>query len=161
MNQQLHALVENRITNLLEVAKSKFGIIMDKPTIVYNLKGTKAGTASIQNVIRLNPVLLEQNVDEFIQRTVAHELAHILSYKLYGTLAHDKYWKRVMVSFGVEPSRCHSYDVSNVQRAKHIKTFIYKCKCKEHIITSIRHNKIVKNGTKYSCCHCHTVIMPV
>ena len=46
-----------------------------EPTLVYQQRGTSAGTAWLEkNEIRLNPVLLLENQQAFIDEVVPHEL---------------------------------------------------------------------------------------
>ncbi|SQJ13486.1 Protein sprT [Salmonella enterica subsp. enterica] len=49
---------------------------------MYTQRGTSAGTAWLESYeIRLNPVLLLENIDTFIAEVVPHELAHLLVWK--------------------------------------------------------------------------------
>jgi SprT protein len=69
-----------------------------EPTLVYQQRGTSAGTAWLEkNEIRLNPVLLLENQQEFIDEVVPHELAHLLVWQHFGRVApHGKEWKWMM-----------------------------------------------------------------
>lgn len=50
-----------------------------EPTLVYQQRGSAAGTAWLASYeIRLNPVLLLENQQAFIDEVVPHELAHLL-----------------------------------------------------------------------------------
>ena len=50
-----------------------------EPTILYQQRGTTAGSAWLQQwEIRLNPVLLLANKQPLIDAVVSHELAHLL-----------------------------------------------------------------------------------
>ncbi len=70
-----------------------------EPTLVYQQRGTSAGTAAGENEIRLNPVLLLENQREFIDEVVPHELAHLLVWQHFGRVApHGKEWKWMMES---------------------------------------------------------------
>jgi SprT protein len=81
-----------------------------EPTLVYQQRGTSAGTAWLEkNEIRLNPVLLLENQQAFIDEVVPHELAHLLVWKHFGRVApHGKEWKWMMESvLGVPARRTH------------------------------------------------------
>lgn len=94
-----------------------FGLYLPNYRVVFSLKGTTAGRAFIRdNIIAYNPTLLRENPEEFLQQTVGHEVAHFASMTKYGTDidAHGDEWKKMMVSLGLIPKRCHSYDVANV-----------------------------------------------
>lgn len=127
--------VELKIQEGLNIAQSHYGREFPFPSISYDLKGKTAGTATYQrNHIRLNAVLLVENGDKFINRTVLHELAHLLTYQVHGVprdragrhAAHGREWKSMMNLLGVESSRCHSYDTSNSVGRK-VKQFVWKC----------------------------------
>lgn len=158
----IEQLVDQKIESLLDTASKLYNKTFDKPQIKYTEKSTVAGRAyCVSNIVDFNKILLSENVDQFIDQTVTHELAHILAYKIYGTIGHDKYWKLIMVQLGAEPKRCHSYSIENVKK-RATKTFVYKCACRDNIqISSIRHNKIVKNNQIYRCNACKTKIVPV
>jgi SprT protein len=134
------------------------------PTVRFTLTGTTAGTAnSNRNVIDLNSTLLVENENAFINRTVPHELAHLIDaivnpetrdtkfsfgsggrYRRTKRSIHGPTWKRIMVMLGCDPLRCHSYDVSSVASPK--KTFTYHCKCGNSVmnLSVKRHNKMFK-----------------
>ena len=77
--------VTKKIKETLALAKEKFNVDFPMPVIIYNLKGHTAGQAFFnKNKIRLNRYLLEKYGQEFIDRTVVHEVGHLISYRLYG-----------------------------------------------------------------------------
>ena len=78
-----------------------------EPTLVYQQRGTSAGTAWLEkNEIRLNPVLLLENQQAFIDEVVPHELAHLLVWKHFGRVApHGKEWKWMMEAVLGVPAR--------------------------------------------------------
>jgi len=66
----------------LAQANLKLGRQYPEPSLVYQQRGTSAGTAWLEkNEIRLNPVLLLENQQAFIDEVVPHELAHLLVWK--------------------------------------------------------------------------------
>ena len=78
-----------------------------EPTLVYQQRGTSAGTAWLEkNEIRLNPVLLLENQQAFIDEVVPHELAHLLVWQHFGRVApHGKEWKWMMEGVLGVPAR--------------------------------------------------------
>lgn len=68
--------------------------------------------------IRLNPVLLLENSEAFIEEVVPHELAHLLVWKHFGRVApHGKEWKWMMESvLGVPARRTHQFELQSVRR---------------------------------------------
>lgn len=90
-----------------------------EPTLVYQQRGTSAGTARLEkNEIRLNPVLLLENQREFIDEVVPHELAHLLVWQHFGRVApHGKEWKWMMESvLGVPARRTHRFELASVRQ---------------------------------------------
>ena len=72
----------------LAKANLKLGRHYPEPVLVYQQRGTSAGTAWLEkNEIRLNPVLLLENQQAFIDEVVPHELAHLLVWKHFGRVA--------------------------------------------------------------------------
>ncbi|RBW43159.1 SprT family zinc-dependent metalloprotease [Psychromonas sp. B3M02] len=128
-----------------------------RPTYYFNQRGRSAGTAHLQkNIIKFNPILYSQNKQIFIEQVVAHEIAHLLTYQMFGKVRpHGKEWQAIMTQvFKVPASTTHQLDVSDVQG----KLFTYRCDCSEHQLTIRRHNKI-KKGTTYLCRQCKSALM--
>ena len=72
----------------LAQANLKLGRNYPEPKIVYQQRGTAAGTAWLEPYeIRLNPVLMMENQQAFIEEVVPHELAHLLVWKHFGRVA--------------------------------------------------------------------------
>jgi SprT protein len=134
------------------------------PTIGFDLQGLAAGQAILHRDhpgIRYNAALLEQEGDAFLQRTVPHEVAHLVVYQLYGRRVrpHGREWQQLMRQFGADPARCHRFD-TGATRARHFRRFDYHCACREHQLTAIRHNRI-QRGTVYLCQACKRPLRPV
>lgn len=129
------------------------------PEVHYQQRGTAAGTAWLeQNEIRLNPVLLLENQQSFIDEVVPHELAHILVWKHFGRVSpHGKEWKWMMESvLGVAARRTHQFSVQSVRS----KTFSYRCLCQQHQLTVRRHNRVLRGETQYRCTRCGQQLKP-
>ena len=95
---ELKMQVLRQLKRDLAKAESYFNRSFDLPEISYALKGKKAGVAYLQtNQIRFNPVLLQENGEQFIRQVVPHELAHLLVFQLFGRVQpHGKEWKMMM-----------------------------------------------------------------
>ena len=90
--------VMRRLREKLAQANLKLGRNYPEPKLSYTQRGTSAGTAWLESYeIRLNPVLLLENSEAFIEEVVPHELAHLLVWKHFGRVApHGKEWKWMM-----------------------------------------------------------------
>ena len=82
--RHLKMQVQRQLKRDLDKANRYFNKSFLPPIVNYDVKGMKAGVAYLQqNEIRLNPILLQENGDTFIQQVVLHELAHLLVYQQF------------------------------------------------------------------------------
>ncbi|MET0081969.1 MAG: SprT-like domain-containing protein [Sedimenticola sp.] len=163
MSRSLEESVHNRVDDLLARASGHYRRKMPRVEIRFDLKGTAAGQARMESgaapVIRFNRELMNTNVDGFFERTIPHEVAHVVAYSLYRNIRpHGDEWKGIMSLFGADPSRCHSYDIS-LTRQRRLQRFGYRCNCQSHQLTSIRHNRILR-GAHYICKSCKQPLVP-
>lgn len=150
---QLKMQVLRRLHQGLQRAQQHFQRDFLIPSINYKLRGVKAGVAYLQrNEIRLNPILLQENPNTFIQQVVWHELAHLLSFQLYGRVKpHGIEWQKIMTEiFKLPAETCHQFDTARTQG----KTFFYHCNCRTHQLSLRRHNKIQRKEAEYFCLQC-------
>jgi len=142
---------------------------MVKPQLAFNQRGKIAGSAALQkNIIKLHPILLLDNFDYYLNEVIAHELAHILVFQLYGTRRglflrqrvkpHGKEWQSIMQSlFDLPAHVTHKLDVSKVAMAH----FWYACDCSELQLSLIRHNKVLKGKQVYYCRKCQQALKAI
>jgi SprT protein len=154
-----------RTFTLLEHAKTWYRRPLPQVEIRFDLRGTSAGQARLTGrdtaVIRYNPAILARHPEEFIVQTVAHEVAHVVAFAIFGLRIrpHGAEWQGIMQRFGAEPRRCHAYDVSRL-RARSIRHYPYWCGCGRCEISSIRHNRIRTRGIVYLCRRCRQPLRP-
>lgn len=105
-----------KVWQVLEDLNEEYNADFDFPKIEWTVIGTTAGRAWLnQWRIQLNEQLCKENVEDFINSTVPHEVAHLVAYKVFGDDGHGKGWKSVMRALGLDPERCHDYDTHNVE----------------------------------------------
>ena len=156
--QVLEGLVRRRAADLLERAARHFRTAIAPGEIRFDLRGKGAGQFrsrdGVRCEIRFNADLLARNGEDFLARTVPHETAHLVVFRLFGPRAspHGAEWRAVMRLFGAEPSRCHDYDVEGLQ-TRRLRRYHYRCGCRSHQLTSIRHNRVIQ-GQTYHCRSC-------
>lgn len=149
---------------LLKAGAAAFGIPVPRVAVRFDLGGTLAGQARMLEggrfLIRYNPELLARNGAGFLERTVPHEVAHLITYCRFGRKAkpHGLEWREVMGFFGADPARCHDYDISGLSR-RSLQRFPYHCACADHDLTSIRHRRN-RAGTSYRCRRCGEPLRP-
>lgn len=149
--------VQRQLKRDLDTANRYFNRQFPLPSVNYNVRGLKAGVAYLQqNEIRLNPVLLAENGQAFVQQVVPHELAHLLVYQQFGQVrSHGKEWKMMMEQvLGVPAEIYHRFDTSKVQGQQ----FRYACECQTHLLSVRRHNAIVRQNRQYLCRKCNKML---
>lgn len=143
----------------LHLANQRLARDYPEPKLIYQQRGTAAGTAWLQQwEIRLNPVLLMENQQAFIDEVVPHELAHLLVWKHFGRVApHGKEWKWMMENvLNVPARRTHQFEVDSVRS----RAFAYHCGCQLHQLTVRRHNRVLRGESEYRCVHCGERLRP-
>lgn len=105
-----------------DLIQERAKVKLPRPAIEFDLYGSRAGEAHFrpgrQHLIRLNPILLAQNVEDFIDRTPGHEIAHIAAHIIYPhrIKPHGTEWARVMYMIGQDASPCHQFDTSESKK---------------------------------------------
>jgi SprT protein len=155
---ELKRNAEQLTKRLLASASRHFGTKLAEPSIRFDLRGKTAGQVRSTDgrvcTIRYNAHLLERHPKEFLARTVPHETAHVVAFRLFGSRVppHGREWQAIMSLFGAPPERCHSYDVEGLQ-TRQLRRYEYRCACRVHRLTSIRHNR-VGSWQVYLCRQC-------
>lgn len=151
-------MAKKRLNQLVQQASDGLHKHIRPPSLGFGLKGKTAGTANPnENHIELNPVLLAENIGAVLNETLPHELAHLITARLYGEEAspHGHQWQRIMRDvLGVEPSRCHTLDVGRARTGD--EAYLYNCGCpaKEHQLSVRCHAVAQKPGKAYFCKKC-------
>ena len=139
----------------------KYKRTFTQPDLAFKQRGKIAASARLQkNVININPILFGQNPDYFLSHIIAHELAHILVYQLYGLKVkpHGLEWKKVMLEvFSLPPKVTHSLDVSDVA----MREILYQCACQTVGLSLIRHNRVIQKKQVYICRKCKQTLEEV
>lgn len=110
--------VLEKVLECIATIKRVYGKEVPLPTITYDLRGRTAGMALYNEwQIKLNSILLMENLEDMITTTVPHELAHLAVITIHGArglhIHHGMGWRNVMFDFGIPPDRCHQYDTTN------------------------------------------------
>lgn len=153
----LQQAVMYTLRRCLAQAEQRLNDTLQLPQLDYRQRGTAAGTAWPQLwQIRLNPVLLQENGQAFIDDVIPHELAHLLVYRRFGRVApHGKEWRWMMAEIlDAAPQRTHRFSVESVRGH----TFPYRCVCQLHQLTLRRHNRIQRGESDYLCRQCGSAL---
>ena len=149
----LQKQVLTHVTLCIQHANQRLNKRLTIPTVNFNQRGKIAGTAHLQKwELRFNPVLLAENPDAFLNEVVAHEVAHLVVFKLFGRVRpHGREWQLIMTEvFKVTPRTTHNFNVSSVAGT----TYLYHCPCSEYPLTIRRHNKVNRGQASYHCRKC-------
>lgn len=122
--QEIKQKVIDRITACIGIVQTQYGVPIKFPTITYDLRGRTAGQAKYTYdqtrpdaiwLIRLNSVLLIENLYDMLLNTVPHEVAHLAVQAIHGREAapHGIEWSNVMYYLGLSAQRTHNYNTSN------------------------------------------------
>lgn len=157
-HQSLIEQASHLTRSLIQKAETHYRIRIPLRDIRFDLKGRSAGMAVFPRhgrpYIRYNRLMLSKQPEEFLSQTLPHEVAHLVARRLHGSgiRPHGDEWKRVMAFFGAKANRCHNFTLVD-GHYRQLQRFSYACQCRQHELTSIRHNRVLK-GTRYLCRSC-------
>ena len=156
----LRVQAEEETRRFLTIGCKALSIPVYPVDIDFDLRGTTAGAAfCISRRISYNFALLIRYPDIFMQTTVPHEVAHVLAWQKFQIRDHSGDWYYTMRLLGVEnPARYHSYEVADL-KGRQMRKFPYVCHCREHSISTIKHNRI-QRGFRYRCTACQSFLEP-
>jgi len=137
------------------------GLCYSKPSFNYD-------STSFTHVISLNATLLEEFKETYIDEVFVHEYAHAIVNQYFTSksstrvMPHGKEFKKVCSWFGIigkpKTSSFHSSSlISNHKKKK--ATWNYHCSCMVHSLSTIKHNKILKGSSSYSCKKCKSSLV--
>ncbi len=111
--------------------------------------------------IRYNLEIARLQPDAFVARTVAHEVAHLIVWRLHGRQVrpHGAEWQAVMRALGASPERCHDFAVPQ-HTLRQQRRWRYRCACREHQLSTTRHNRVQNGQQRYLCRDCGEVLQP-
>ncbi len=156
----LQSQVIAKVEQCIQHANQRLNKRLRIPTVSFRQRGKIAGSARLQAwEVRFNPILLEENPQAFLDEVVPHEIAHLVTFKLFGKVRpHGREWQIMMTEvFGIPARTTHSFDVSSVQGD----TYRYRCNCSEHQLTVRRHNKVQRKQATYHCRRCQQPLQAV
>ncbi|MGW8246536.1 MAG: SprT family zinc-dependent metalloprotease [Acidiferrobacterales bacterium] len=152
-------LVVEQTASRIEQASELFGQNFAAIPVLFDLRGRAAGMYRVRNgerVIRYNPFIFERYFEDNLAQTVPHEVAHYIADIVYGfrnIRPHGPEWKQIMRFFGADTRATSQYNLDGLPLRRY-RQFQYRCPCREHALTSRRHNRIERNEVRYFCSHC-------
>jgi SprT protein len=147
----------------IEQANQLLNLQLPTIPVKFDLRGRSSGMfvyrrsgRHSEHWIRYNPIIFSQYFDHTLQHTVGHEVAHYVAYAVSQgrrIKPHGKEWREVMALFELPAEVTSRYDISELplrQQRRHR----YRCACREHELTTTRHNKILRGNAVYTCQLC-------
>jgi SprT protein len=177
VSQEHKNRVTAKIQECIVKAEARYKMKFDMPTILYHQIGRTAGWAKYSTyTIELNADFFNNgHVEDMINNTAVHEFAHLVTHKVYGgnefsyssvfggerrsrtVKPHGNEWKSVMRGFGLDPERCHDYNLEGV-KTKGGPRIEYTCNCgKTFEISRTIHNRILMGNNRF-CKRCRSQI---
>ena len=144
-------------------ARDFYAIRLPGAVIDFSLRGRCAGQARVERggatLLRLNLTLLKENLADFLEQTIPHEVAHLVvnwqsRQKSKRPRPHGSEWQLVMQNcYGLQPARCHTYRTTPARIVP--RNVLYRCGCREHRLTGIMHKRLSQSHQAL-CKSCRT-----
>jgi len=161
--EQIMHLAVQAVRAAEQRARDFYAIPLPEAVVDFSLRGRCAGQAKVERCgatsLRINLKLLAENLADFLSQTIPHEVSHLIinwqtRHKKQCPRPHGPEWQMVMQNcYGLQPVRCHTYQTRPARCVP--RNFLYRCKCREHHLTSIMHKKLSKSH-KALCKSCRT-----
>jgi len=115
------------------------------------------------SLLKLNPDLLNEMKEVYIDNVVTHEFAHACVRKYLGyykngrkIMPHGTEFKAFCRTFGISggaTTNIASNSKTLTENKKRLNRYTYVCNCREHEVSLIKHNRM-KKGDHYGCSLC-------
>lgn len=144
---------------MISRASAVTGIELAPVPVAFDLAGRSAGQFSGRGescLIRYNPWIFARYFEENLRATVPHEVAHYAVYRVHGgrrVRPHGPQWQAIMRALGAEPTVTFDLDISGLPRRRQ-RRHRYHCGCREHSLSSTRHNRVSAGRARYACLAC-------
>ncbi len=149
----------------IDRANAAFGLRLPPLPILFDIEGAAWGYYVRQGDrrwFRYNPALFARHFDEGLRDTIPHEVAHYVVDRRYRRRCkpHGPEWRRVMRHFGIDdPRATHTTSLEGLTIRRQ-RRFLYYCDCGEVPLSTTRHNRILRHGTRYRCRRCGQTLSP-
>lgn len=159
-------LVRAAVAARFDQAASHYQCEFAVPPVRFDLIGGTAGMHCVRGQtmwLRFNPWLFARYWEDSIENTVAHEVAHAVVWqRTRGRRVppHGAAWREVMALFGADASVTCRYDLEGIP-CRMQQRYFYRCECREHAISAVRHNRIRKGLARYHCRYCRGALLPL
>ena len=139
---------------------------LTRPTVIISNRMTRCwGMATVKSgeyIIKISgKVYVGNEATMALRNTVAHEVAHLVEYELYGEFSHSDRWAYFMTLLGQTPNRTvtdeKKAETGYIRVRRQNKKYSHACRCKNHHVGGRVHKNII-SGSKYKCRSCGTYL---
>jgi predicted SprT family Zn-dependent metalloprotease len=109
--------LEHRLEELMGLAFKVYGVEIKKPKVDFELTGFAAAMVKCYtNQLSINPILMVENPEGFLEKTIGHEFCHLGVRRLHpkAQWTHGKQWQGMMRDLNIPIEIDHRYDVSSI-----------------------------------------------
>ena len=151
--------VQARVSHDIDRAQRILNVSLDRIEARLDLSGTTAGMYCYKGQhrwLRFNPWVFATDMPLHLKDTVPHEVAHYAIHQQFGrrkVKPHGPEWQSLMVALGANPSATYTADLSHIP-VRRQRRHAYHCACRDHAVSSTRHNRIRAGRASYRCCFC-------
>ena len=159
IGEEQRSVVVAETEKYIRLAASLFNQEIPNIPVTFDLSGRASGMYKVrenEHSIRYNPYIFALYFDEHLASTVAHEVGHYVSDRLYGLAnikPHGIEWRAIMDRFGADASRTFEHSLEGVPQRRH-RQVTYSCACGDHQLGIRRHNKVSRGQAVYKCRRC-------
>jgi SprT protein len=158
-NEQIN-LIKDTSNRFITLANTRFSLKLQPLPIRFDVYGSAWGyfvRKHDQRWFRYNPMLFARHLDEGLNDTIPHEVAHYVvdhRFPRKRCKPHGAEWRQVMQVFGIEnPRATHTTSLEGLVIRRQ-RRYIYYCGCGETALSATRHNRIIFKGVRYICNRC-------
>lgn len=159
LDEQRRERVRSETDRYIRLAGQWLGRELPSLPVHFDLAGKCAGMFKMRGDhcwIRYNPWIFGRYFDYNLAGTVPHEVAHYVVEATRGrrrVKPHGPEWRAVMARFGADPEVSFRLDLSGLpQRCQ--RTHPYRCNCRDHRLSTTRHNRVQRGTGAYLCRYC-------
>jgi predicted SprT family Zn-dependent metalloprotease len=163
-NEGLKSKIMERFAECYQISndfRSDNEDIIDMPEVRFDLNSRTTAAMYCYNkgksYFRINLFFAKNNIEDYIGNTIPHEVCHHLVFERITrpfrirVNPHGREWSYFMRNiFKLEPKTYHNYKLPD--------SIKYRCNCQEIYLSPIRHNKMMKDPTYYTCKKCHSYL---
>ena len=159
IDEHLRQQVLDRTEHFIVCAEEVLERPFDRIPVRFDLRGTTAGMFRAhgrQREIRFNPWIFAKYWEVNLGGTVPHEVAHYVVHEVYGfgrVKPHGDEWRALMHYFDADPEVTFKLDLADIPQRRQ-RTHPYRCGCRDHDVSTTRHNRMLKGQGTYLCRYC-------